>query len=1491
MLMATVLLNSFAAGTASAQPIPEWRTTVGGSSDELAHAVAIADDGGYLIAGETSSFGAGLQDGWLVKLDATGEQEWEKTFGGSAGDIFYDIQKTFDGGYILAGETHSNIEASFSRSDYWLVKTNSDGEVEWERSFSGIEQSDHSTTEYTSDVALSVGQTRDGGYVLAGSSEGSTGIRVWLLRTGPQGRLFWGRNPGVASRAVAYDVVQTPDRGFAIAGSSTSVNSGTEAILIKTDSEGNTEWTKTFGDQFNDEARSLLLTSDGGFAMGGFSSSFGSGLSDYWLIKTDSDGRREWHRSFGGVDRDSAHALIQSSDGGFALAGQSESFSSGSRFWVIKTDSSGILRWSRAYPQTSSALGSAAGVAPAGARAIKQTEDLGFLVAGWTGRVNGARNILAIKTEPIVDWPAAREGAVMTLNNTGIVPISFASVALGKGESASEVGPFRFWHDGQIVNRGNPLSAGEEACTQPIPELLTDTQLRWDQFGSFDRLHLNALTNLYEEQAFPTDRETITFEFESGESEISGSVEIVSEPSCVQSERQLPEGPSAPTGLGATVSEVDGGIINLDWDDSPVSDVTGYAVYFSRTREGPFQRIAWMAQDSGHSDLRAGDGGPHYYGISAINVRGLESPMSSVAEFRPPDITPADPPTGLHLVSEDRVAGRAQLEWHPTRGDAIGGYRVYRQDGNGPNVPISAGLVFRETYQDWTLPTESVSTYSVTSVDLAGNESDHSNIAPVPLDFFGTVSQVRPNSTGGHLVVDTLRGRVDIAVASDTEIIIHDQTNTVLEDLRVGDRVAASLRPDRSTAKQVHLVPGAARIRQFSGLVEEVRESEVVIRPSGEDSKQQVVPLSKGVLLTPHRGATRLAAGSTIVVSHTPQRQGLSIQPSEIIIVPTPGLYDEWDYGELISATSNEAVVRGTLEGISKLNGNVIVSSTELSLDVNTVIEAGFSVGDAIFAVAVLQDDGTLLARRVGPNDSASDIAVKTTLDGLYQELNPDMGNWLVSGSQVSTDRLTKVELLPQSGQRVEVSAILREDGTLYARDIQTHADIEDSEGDHAVEISGTFLEITSEGAWDIGGVLVNVNGQTELSGRPSLGNRLSVVANYSEGNLLATKIYDTPTLLEQPVRTVNVYGVVETKEGDDFLVVDGLTVSLSAFTRTSGDFEEGSTVNVQAEMDSERVLTAREIREATPEDQSLEARSSPVDIAGRVDRLQPDGGFLVNGIPVNIGTLTEIDASLEVGSSVQIRGLMRRNGSVLAREIVGYGEGIADGTDARITGSISSIHPDSAGRLNSFAVGGISILVDPLTRFEVEPATGVAVEVQAIETQGEILATLVRRQPFGNYSAPPGVQMEGVVENMASGPVPLPLDITINGVTVRIAVETQIVGSLTAGAMVRTGGRISDGIFLAREVERIPIRDHQMPQLSARFRIQGPLQETNLDSEARPDRLLVSGERIIVETLSEFRDQVFVGDLVTVEGIIREGTLIATLISLAEGDDRVQDS
>ena len=788
------------------------------------------------------------------------------------------------------------------------------------------------------------------------------------------------------------------------------------------------------------------------------------------------------------------------------------------------------------------------------------------------------------------------------------------------------------------------------------------------------------------------------------------------------------------------------------------------------------------------------------------------------------------------------------MEWNVSTGDAIRGYRLYRKDGEGPSTPITA-LLFGARFEDWSLPAEGDFTYSVSAIDLAGNESGPSNIVPMALDFFGSVWGVQSNFTGsGRVVVNTARGQVDVDVAPDTEINVPYRASASLDDLDIGDQVAVALKGSGLPARQVYLVPSTTRNRHLTGLVTSVGEDEIVIQPADEDSEQVALSLSDSVEVTLHGGVAGLAAGAFIIVSYAFTDGESAPVVSEINVIPGP----ETESPEKPQGTEepgNVAVVRGVFQGINPENANITLSSTEVSLNADTVMETGLSVGEAVVVEALLLPDGSLLARRVGPDEEVGQIAARTVLRGVFQGRDAEAGQWTVSGETVLVDTRTYTDSLPKQGQRVRVTAILQEDGSLRAREIENQPETKDLTSGHIVWIEGIFREITAGGTWDIGGVQVGVNADTALSGRPSVGQRVSVTAVYSDETLLATEVSSSSSEADGAVRSVRIRGMVEREivggpSESPGVVVDGIRIVLSDLTKALGDIEVGSMVSVKTEIQSDGSLIAREVSEISHESETGETRASPVDIEGRIEQVEADGSLLVNGIPVKVSSLTEIDSALQVGAPVQVRGLLQRDGSVLAREILGYGPNITTGAEASIEGLVNEVTTAADGSVSSFLIGGISVTVDRLTRLETE---------------------------------------QGIVENMPPGPVPLPLDVTINGVTVRINSGTQIVGSLTGGAVMRVTGNVSGGVFLAQEIERLPAYDPKDDGIPARFSIKGVLQEARLDSEGRPDRLLVSGERVIVEALTMLQDNVSVGDTVIAEGVVRNGILLATLILLSE--------
>jgi len=359
MIIICILAFGFISGCS------KWNKTFGGSSYDYAYAVQQTSDGGYILAGFTDSFGAGYDDAWLIKTDANGNKIWDRTFGGSSSDEAYAVQQTSDGGYILAGYT---ISFGAGWVDAWLIKTDTNGNKVWETTFGGS----------STDFALAVQQTSDDGYILAGITDsfGAGYEDAWLIKTDADGNKIWDKTFGGIHSDYAYAVQQTSDGGYILAGYTQSFGAGKEdAWLIKTDANGNKVWDKTFGGGNPDLAEAVQQTSDSGYILAGVTCSFGDKQGDAWLIKTDANGNKVWDKTFGGSNPDYAYAVQQTSDGGYILAGYTQSFGAGQYdAWLIKTDTNGNKVWDKTFGGSSNDV----------ANAVQQTSDGGYILAGYT---------------------------------------------------------------------------------------------------------------------------------------------------------------------------------------------------------------------------------------------------------------------------------------------------------------------------------------------------------------------------------------------------------------------------------------------------------------------------------------------------------------------------------------------------------------------------------------------------------------------------------------------------------------------------------------------------------------------------------------------------------------------------------------------------------------------------------------------------------------------------------------------------------------------------------------------------------------------------------------------------------------------------------------------------------------------------------------------------------------------------------------------------
>ncbi len=304
----------------------EWNKIWGGSEFDEGKSVKQTDDGGFIITGLTSSYGAGSADVLLLKTDALGNEEWYKTFGGSSSDVGYSVEQTEDDGFIITGNISTNV---------CLIKTDANGNEEWSKTFGDTYD----------DRGYSVVQTVDGGYVITGYKGiyYNYNYDVWLIKTDANGNEEWNKTFGGSDPDWGYSVVQTNDAGFIITGYTQSFGSGARDVwLIKTDENGSEEWNKTFGGSTHDEGFSVQQTYEGGFIITGYTQSYGAGSADVLLLKTDALGNEQWNKTFGGSSSDEGNSVVQIADDGFIIIGRTSSYGAGSAdVWLIKTDEEG----------------------------------------------------------------------------------------------------------------------------------------------------------------------------------------------------------------------------------------------------------------------------------------------------------------------------------------------------------------------------------------------------------------------------------------------------------------------------------------------------------------------------------------------------------------------------------------------------------------------------------------------------------------------------------------------------------------------------------------------------------------------------------------------------------------------------------------------------------------------------------------------------------------------------------------------------------------------------------------------------------------------------------------------------------------------------------------------------------------------------------------------------------------------------------------------
>jgi hypothetical protein len=376
-----------------------WTRTYGGESFDEGKCVEQTSDGGYIITGYTWSFGAGKSNLWLLKTDSLGDTLWTKTYGKQGCEEGFFIQQTNDDGYIITGFIHNPDSGTYQ---LWLLKTDENGDTLWTREY-GKELSEE---------GYCVKQTNDEGYIITGYIHNpDSGYQLWLLKTDSLGDTLWTRTYGGMESERGFFLQQTDDNGYVITGytSSFGVN-GSELWLLKTDEQGDTLWTRRYGGRWTNIGRCIQETSDGGYVIAGVTTVDSTGAGDLWvglwLLKTDTLGDTVWAHIYGGWDFDAEGYYVQEThDGGFIVTGWMRSSQNWDDVWLLKTDVNGDTLWTRSYGGAGSDEG----------YCVQQTDDGGYIVVGKTESFSvGQQDLWLIKTDANGDTLAVVEEPPVT---------------------------------------------------------------------------------------------------------------------------------------------------------------------------------------------------------------------------------------------------------------------------------------------------------------------------------------------------------------------------------------------------------------------------------------------------------------------------------------------------------------------------------------------------------------------------------------------------------------------------------------------------------------------------------------------------------------------------------------------------------------------------------------------------------------------------------------------------------------------------------------------------------------------------------------------------------------------------------------------------------------------------------------------------------------------------------------------------------------------
>ena len=594
---------------------------------------------------------------------------------------------------------------------------------------------------------------------------------------------------------------------------------------------------------------------------------------------------------------------------------------------------------------------------------------------------------------------------------------------------------------------------------------------------------------------------------------------------------------------------------------------------------------------------------------------------------------------------------------------------------------------------------------------------------------------------------------------------------------------------------------------------------------------------------------------------------------------------------------SKKTTLNGTFEGVDE-EGNWIVSGTKVVVDSRTDTDGLPTVGQRVKVKALLQSDGTVLAREIeikrGRQGGRRDGSDEVKLEGTFEGVDDD-GNWIVNGIKVSVGPLTKLEGVPAVGSRLEIRAVRLKDGTVLAGRVKSKDEKGGRRTRSEAKIRGTIESILDDGTIIVDGLSVAIGDLTEIDGELKVGDYVEVKAHVQEdGSLVAREVESKGTLEAEDVperSKVEIQGTIDRVNDDGSLVVNGVTVHFSALSETKGNLIQGASVKIEGVLQPDGSVLARE---AKGEGRRATRSGNEVTVEGHVESVdrgarQRITGLVVDGLAIQVRAVTKVRGKIGPGTLVEIEAVII-DGRYIAREIRAKrpGKGPQPVSRVEISGTIEAVELDAAGRVTSVTVNGVTVEIVARTKVEGVPAVGSLIEMTVARVEGRAVAAKIEvERPQVEKPEHEKFQLQGLVESIDRGTDGSIAGLVVEGTTVTLDPLTRVRGNLGVGVRVNVIGiLLGDAHVAGRIVLLRNGREDRPTAVPTEVKFEGEIAEVARNSNGRAVGIVVDGRKVSIVRVTEVRGDLVEGALVKVVAVDRNGVLTALEIEVDGGDE-----